>query len=105
LIRAIQEIKYGDFCKAELKATQDMLANCNLQLNKKDSVIGNYKRLERSYTREISDLNGVIEVQDQKIELYIKQAKREKRKRIALITAGSVVVVGTGAAILWLSLR
>ena len=103
LIRAIQELKYGDLCKVELKSTQSLLTNSNLQLTKKDSVITNYKRLESSYKREILDLNNLVEVQDQKIELYIKQAKREKRKRIALITAGSVVIVGTGTAIIWLS--
>ena len=104
LIRAIEDIKYGDFCKAELEATQKIVNFKTIQLVKKDSIIDAKSQIELRYKREIVDLEELIDVKDEQINLYISQAKKEKRKRIALIASGVTITVGSVAAIIWLSL-
>ena len=103
LLKAIQEIKYGDFCRAELLATQKIITLKDAQLLEKDSITTNYKGVITRYKYEVSDLNDLIDVKDDQIKLYLDKAKKERRKRIAIITSGTTIVVGSIVAIIWLS--
>jgi hypothetical protein len=104
LISAIQDIKSGDFCKAELLATRKIVTLKDAQLLEKDSVIINYKGVIRRYKYEVNDLNDLIDVKDDQIKLYLVKAKKERRKRIAIIASGTTIAIGSIAAIIWLSL-
>ncbi len=104
LISAIQDIKSGDFCKAELLATRKIITLKDAQLLEKDSVIINYKGVIRRYKYEVNDLNDLIDVKDDQIKLYLVKAKKERRKRIAIIASGTTIAIGSIAAIIWLSL-
>jgi hypothetical protein len=104
LIKAIQEIKYGDFCRVELLATQKIITLKDAQLLEKDSITTNYKGIITRYQYEVSDLHNLIDVKDDQIKLYLTKAKKERRKRIAIITSGTTIVVGSIVAIIWLSL-
>jgi hypothetical protein len=96
LISAIQDIKSGDFCKAELLATRKIVTLKDAQLLEKDSVIINYKGVIRRYKYEVNDLNDLIDVKDDQIKLYLVKAKKERRKRIAIIASGTTIAINTG---------
>lgn len=104
LIKAIQDIKFGDYCKSELDATRKIVEFKSMQLTRKDSIILAKNQIELRYKQEILDLNELIDTKDDQINLYIVKARKEKAKRIGLIAGGVTVTVGAVAAIIWLSL-
>jgi len=104
LIKAIQDIKFGDYCKSELDATRKIVEFKSMQLTRKDSIILAKNQIELRYKQEILDLNELIDTKDDQINLYIVKARKERAKRIGLIAGGVTVTVGAVAAIIWLSL-
>jgi hypothetical protein len=104
LIKAIQDIKFGDYCKSELDATRKIVEFKSMQLTRKDSIILAKDQIELRYKQEILGLNELIDTKDDQINLYIAKARKERAKRIGLIAGGVTVTVGAVAAIIWLSL-
>jgi len=104
LIKAIQDIKFGDYCKSELDATRKIVEFKSMQLTRKDSIILAKNQIELRYKQEILGLNELIDTKDDQINLYIVKARKERAKRIGLIAGGVTVTVGAVAAIIWLSL-
>ena len=104
LIKAIQDIKFGDYCKSELEATRKIVEFKSMQLTRKDSIILAKDQIELRYKQEILGLNELIDTKDDQINLYIAKARKERAKRIGLITGGVIVTVGAVATIIWLSL-
>jgi hypothetical protein len=94
LISAVQDIESYDYCRAELREAYTIIDLKDAELYKKDAIIAREQDITNSYQREIADLNNVIYVKDEQINLYLKKARVERTKRIAILTAGGAVVLG-----------
>jgi hypothetical protein len=94
LISAVQDIKSYDYCQAELREAYTIIDLKDVELYKKDTIIARARDITNSYRHEIADLNNVISVKDEQINLYLKKARVERTKRIAILTAGGAIVLG-----------
>jgi len=94
LISAVQDIESYDYCCAELREAYTIIDLKDAELYKKDDIITRERDISNSYQREITDLNNIISIKDEQITLYLKKARVERTKRIAILTAGGAVVLG-----------
>ena len=78
LVKAIQDIKAGDFAKAELEIVNKNYIIAQRQLALKDSIIGKYERKEAICIDNIGNLNQILDHKDELILIVEKRAKKYK---------------------------
>ena len=87
----------GDSAKAQLKLTEQQLAQTELIVEKKDSVISIMKVKEENYNTIISTQNekySILESHTKQLEWDLKKLK-VKHKFTSILSGGAVLVLGT----------
>jgi len=105
LVKAIQDIKSGDFAKAELEIVKDNYNISQRKLALKDSIIGKYERKEAICIDNIGNLNQILDHKDELILIEEKRAKKYKRQKNAIIIGGVTVAVGLGVGVIYMALQ
>jgi hypothetical protein len=105
LVKAIQDIKAGDFAKAELEIVNKNYIIAQRQLALKDSIIGKYERKEAICIADIGNLNQILDHKDELILIEEKRAKKYKRQKNAIIIGGVTVAVGLGVGVIYMALQ
>jgi hypothetical protein len=105
LVKAIQDIKAGDFAKAELEIVNKNYIIAQRQLALKDSIIGKYERKEAICIDNIGNLNQILDHKDELILIEEKRAKKYKRQKNAIIIGGVTVAVGLGVGVIYMALQ
>lgn len=105
MVKAIQDIKAGDFAKAELEIVKDNYNISQRQLALKDSIIGKYERKEAICIADIGNLNQILDHKDELILIEEKRAKKYKRQKNAIIIGGVTVAVGLGVGVIYMALQ
>jgi len=105
LVKAIQDIKAGDFAKAELEIVNENYIIAQRQLALKDSIIGKYERKEAICIADIGNLNQILDHKDELILIEEKRAKKYKRQKNAIIIGGVTVAVGLGVGVIYMALQ
>ena len=105
MVKAIQDIKTGDFAKAELEIVNENYIIAQRQLALKDSIIGKYERKEAICIADIGNLNQILDHKDELILIEEKRAKKYKRQKNAIIIGGVTVAVGLGVGVIYMALQ
>ena len=105
LVRAIQEIKYGDFAKAELEIVSDNYTIAQRQLALKDSIIHKYERKEAICIADIGNLSQILDHKDELITIEEKRARKYKRQKNGIIIGGVTVAVGLGVGVIFMAIQ
>ena len=105
MVKAIQDIKAGDFAKAELEIVNKNYIIAQRQLALKDSIIGKYERKEAICIDNIGNLNQILDHKDELILIEEKRAKKYKRQKNAIIIGGVTVAVGLGVGVIYMALQ
>lgn len=105
MVKAIQDIKAGDFAKAELEIVNENYTIAQRQLALKDSIIGKYERKEAICIDNIGNLNQILDHKDELILIEEKRAKKYKRQKNAIIIGGVTVAVGLGVGVIYMALQ
>lgn len=105
MVKAIQDIKTGDFAKAELEIVNENYTIAQRQLALKDSIIGKYERKEAICIADIGNLNQILDHKDELILIEEKRAKKYKRQKNAIIIGGVTVAVGLGVGVIYMALQ
>jgi hypothetical protein len=105
LVKAIQDIKAGDFAKAELEIVKDNYNISQRQLALKDSIIYKYERKEAICIADIGNLNQILDHKDDLILIEEKRAKKYKRQKNAIIIGGVTVAVGLGVGVIFMAVQ
>jgi hypothetical protein len=105
LVRAIQEIKYGDFAKTELEIVNDNYTIAQRQLALKDSIIYKYERKEAICIADIGNLNQILDYKDNLITIEEKRARKYKRQKNGIIIGGITVAVGLGVGVIFMAVQ
>ena len=105
LVKAIQDIKAGDFAKAELEIVNKNYIIAQRQLALKDSIIGKYERKEAICIDNIGNLNQILDHKDELILIEEKRAKKYKRQKNAIIIGGVTVAVGLGVGVIFMAVQ
>jgi len=94
LVKAIQEIELGDFCKEELQLVKGNYEIVNQQLHLKDSIIIQYQLKESTFLRDIQNLNQVIQHKEDLRLISEKKAKKYKRQKNGMLIGGAAATIG-----------
>ena len=94
LLKAIQEIELGDFCKEELNVVKNNYHLTQQQLLLKDSIIIQYKSKEQTFLQDIENLNQVIQHTEDLRLIAEKRAKKYKRQKNGMIVGGGLATIG-----------
>jgi len=94
LLKAIQEIELGDFCKEELKIVKGNYEITTQQLLLKDSIITQYQFKEKTFLQDIQNLNEVIQHKEDLRLISEKKAKKYKRQKNGMIIGGGLATIG-----------
>lgn len=94
LLKAIEEIELGDFCKEELIITKGNYQITKQQLNLKDSIIVQYKSKEQIFLQDIQNLNQVIQHKEDLRLISEKKAKKYKRQKNKALIGGAAISIG-----------
>jgi hypothetical protein len=105
LVRAIQEIKYGDFAKTELEIVNDNYTIAQRQLALKDSIIYKYERKEAICIADIGNLNQILDHKDDLITIEEKRARKYKRQKNGIVIGGVIVAVGLGVGVIFMAVQ
>lgn len=105
LVRAIQEIKYGDFAKTELEIVSDNYTIAQRQLALKDSIIYKYERKEAICIADIGNLNQILDHKDDLITIEEKRARKYKRQKNGIVIGGVIVAVGLGVGVIFMAVQ
>ena len=105
LVRAIQEIEYGDFAKTELEIVNDNYTIAQRQLALKDSIIYKYERKEAICIADIGNLNQILDHKDDLITIEEKRARKYKRQKNGIIIGGITVAVGLGVGVIFMAVQ
>ena len=92
-----KDLMSGDSAKAQLKLTEQQLAQTELIVEKKDSVISIMKVKEENYNTIISAQNekySILESHTKQLEWDLKKLKI-KHKFTSILSGGAVLVLGT----------
>ena len=104
LVTAIQEIKFGDFVKAELDIVEENYTIARRQLALKDSIIHKYKRRDAICLDDIDNLHDIVDNNGLLLEISEKKARKYKRQKNGIIVGGVTIAVGLGVGIIFLAL-
>ena len=94
LLKAIQEIEVGDFCKEELHIVKGNYEITTHQLTLKDSIIIQYKSKEQTFLQDIENLNQVIQHKENLRLIAEKKAKKYKRQKNGMLIGGGLATIG-----------
>jgi len=94
LLKAIEEIELGDFCKEELSIVKINYEITKQQLSLKDSIITQYKSKEQIFLQDIQNLNQVIQHKEDLRLMSEKKAKKYKRQKNGFLVGGAAVSIG-----------
>ena len=94
LLKAIQEIELGDFCKEELNIVKGNYEITTQQLILKDSNIIQYQSKEQTFLQDIQNLNQVIQHKEDLRLISEKKAKKYKRQKNGMLIGGVAATIG-----------
>jgi len=94
LLKAIEDIEYGDFCKKELQIITNNYGITTQQLLLKDSIISTYQSKEQTFLQDIENLNQVIQHKEDLRLISEKKAKKYKRQKNGMLIGGGAATIG-----------